>query len=266
MKLALTQTNPIFGQIQHNVADALSLMATAPADLYVLPELCFSGYNFLNADEVSQLSEDDSGYAMQAMLAFAREHSCYIVFGYPEKVLENDSTAFYYNSSALVGPEGIIGRYRKVHLFFRENLFFTPGNLGFPVFDLPFGKVGMMICFDWMYPESARSLALNGAQLIAHPSNLVLPYCPDGMITRCLENRLFAATADRVGQEFRDGIDLTYIGTSQVVSNKGRIVTRCSDDKPEIAVVEIDLSQASNKNLNEYNNLLRDRKPEQYQW
>ncbi len=266
MRLALTQTDPHFGKTRQNVSDAVALMATAAADLYVLPELFNTGYNFLSREEVADLSEDDTGFTMQTMLGFAKRNSCYIAYGYAEKAPGENNEVTYYNSSALVGPEGLVGRYRKVHLFYREKLFFAPGNLGFPVFDLPFGKVGMMICFDWMYPESARSLALNGAQLIAHPSNLVLPYCPDGMITRCLENRVFAATADRVGQEFRDGIDLTYIGTSQLVSNKGRILARCSDDKPEIVVVEIDLAQALNKNLNEYNNLLNDRKSEQYQW
>lgn len=308
MRLAIVQTNPVFGEVERNVMDALELMNSAWADLYVLPELFNTGYNFITTEEVVRLSEDDAGETINAMLNFAKVRSCYVVFGYAEKSvcpivigesscqrvenniqgtkIEDQRTrneeqrtkneeqrtkneehqTRYYNSAALVGPEGIIGNYRKVHLYYREKLFFAPGNLGFPVFDLPFGKVGMMICFDWIYPESARSLAMSGAQLIAHPSNLVLPYCPDGMITRCLENRVFAATADRVGVENRNGVNLTYIGTSQIVSNKGRILARCCDDKPEIAVVEVDLAQASNKKLNEFNDLLHDRKREQYQW
>ncbi|MBI3193978.1 MAG: acyltransferase [Ignavibacteriae bacterium] len=279
MKLAIVQTNPIFGNILKNVEDALGLMNSVEANLFVLPELFNTGYNFQSQEEVKELSEDDSSFTMQTMIEFAKKKSCYVVFGYAEKVIcdqykkqrttnQEQSTInhepSYYNSSALIGPEGIIGKYRKVHLYYREKLFFTPGNLGFPMFDLPLGKIGMMICFDWFYPESARSLALHGAHLIAHPANLVLPYCPDAMITRCLENKVFAATTNRVGVENRNDINLTYIGTSQVVSNRGKILARCSDDKPEIVVVEIDLMQAENKRLNEFNDLLADRRPEQY--
>jgi predicted amidohydrolase len=290
MKLAIVQTNPVFGQIQKNIDDALVLMNSVEADLFVLPELFNTGYNFQNEKEVEELSEDDSGLTMQCIAEFASINSCYVVYGYGEKVLSNEyevlsaeggtkhkeqstkkkhpSTVnhepIYFNSSALVGPNGLIGKYRKVHLYYREKIFFAPGNLGFPVFEFPFGKIGMMICFDWFYPESARSLALQGAQLIAHPSNLVLPYCPDAMVTRCLENKVFAATANRVGVENRNGVNLTYIGTSQVVSNRGKILVRCSDDKPEIVVVEVELNQAENKRLNEFNDLLTDRRPEQY--
>ncbi len=285
MKLAIVQTHPVFGNPEQNVRETLTLMNPVEADLFVLPELFNTGYNFQSMEEIIELSEDDSGFSMQTMMEFAKRKSCYVVFGYAEKIRSTEyevhSTEYevhstnnyqpsavnkqiYFNSSALVGPHGLIGKYRKVHLYYRENLFFTPGNLGFPVFDLPFGSIGMMICFDWFYPESARALALQGAQLIAHPANLVLPYCPDAMITRCLENKVFAATANRVGVENRNGVNLTYIGTSQVVSNRGKILARCSGDKPEIVVVEVDLMQAKNKRLNEFNDLLADRRPEQY--
>ncbi|MFO0767873.1 MAG: nitrilase-related carbon-nitrogen hydrolase [Nitrospiraceae bacterium] len=93
-----------------------------------------------------------------------------------------------------------LGCYRKTHLFFEETLFFDPGDSGFQVWDVGGAKVGVMICFDWFYPESARTLALMGADIIAHPSNLVLPHCPDSMVTRCLENRVFSITANRIGR------------------------------------------------------------------
>ena len=141
------------------------------------------------------MAESRDGLTFKMINEWTKKHSSFIVYGFAEQADK------IYNSAALVGPDGIVGIYRKVHLFDRENLFFTPGNLGFPVFYLPFGKIGIMICFDWIYPESARSLAIKGAQLIAHPANLVLPDCPDAMVTRCLENRVFTATADRVGEE-----------------------------------------------------------------
>ncbi len=121
-----------------------------------------------------------------------------------------------------------------------------------------------MVCFDWIYPESARTLALKGAQLIAHPSNLVLPHCPDAMVTRCLENRVFAATANRVGREDRGGVDLTYIGKSEVVSPRGEILRRLGEDREEVAVEEVDLSLAKSKRINSHNDLFPDRRPQYY--
>jgi len=224
----------------------------------VLPELFNTGYNFVKQKELAALGERADGATYEMLLKFAEEQKCYIVYGFAEKA---DTM---YNSCSLIGPEGLIGIYRKVHLFYRENIFFAPGNLGFPVFDLPFGKIGLMICFDWVYPESARTLALKGAQLIAHPSNLVLPYCPDGMITRALENKIFTATADRVGEENRGGIEMKFIGTSEIVDTDGKILCRLGTSEPSIAVVDIDLSLADNKQINEHNDIFKGRRPDQY--
>ncbi|MBI3006651.1 MAG: acyltransferase [Ignavibacteriales bacterium] len=258
MRLAVVQTNPVFGEVRNNLAAALAMMERERADLYVLPELFNTGYNFIDRNEVQKLSEPVPGMTSQSMAAFAKERNCFVVYGFAEK------SEGIFNSAALVGPEGVVGVYRKVHLFDRENLFFTPGDRGFPVFDLPIGKIGIMICFDWMFPESARSLALNGAQLIAHPSNLVMPYCPDAMVTRCLENRVFAATTDRVGRENRGGFDLSYKGMSEIVSPRGEILRRLGTDKEEIAVLEIDLEAAKNKKINSQNDLIANRRVDQY--
>jgi predicted amidohydrolase len=260
MRVAVVQTNPIFGEKKSNIINALEFMDSVHADIYVLPELFATGYNFIDMKEVECLSENADGYTFSKISDWAKKNSCYIVYGFAEKA-DN-----IYNSSALVGPKGLIGIYRKVHLFDRENLFFASGNLGFPVFDLPFGKIGMMICFDWIYPESARSLALQGAQIIAHPANLILPYCPDAMITRCLENRVFSVTANRIGKEDRGGINLSFIGTSEIVAPDGKVMKKLSAKKEEITAIEIDLSLASNKKINEYNDLLAGRKKAQYKF
>ena len=258
MKTAIVQTNPVFAEVKLNTQAALEIMESVDADLYVLPELFNTGYNFLDEKELAGLAETSSGFTVKEMSAFAQRKPCYIVFGFAER------TDKIYNSSVIVGPGGLIGVYHKVHLFYREHLFFAEGNLGFPVFDLPIGKIGMMICFDWIYPEAARTLTLKGAQLIAHPSNLVLPYCPDAMVTRCLENRIFTATVNRVGHENRGGIDLRFIGKSEIVSPRGEILTRLGDSEPGISMVDIDLSEADNKLATEYNHLLKGRKPSQY--
>jgi predicted amidohydrolase len=258
MRVAVVQTDPVFGQVDANVEQAMRLMAGSPADLYVLPELFNTGYNFIDRAEADRLAEDVSGPTFGRIVAFCREHGCHVAYGFAEK------EELTYNSAALVGPHGLVGTYRKVHLFFRETLLFSPGDRGFPVFTLPFGNVGMMICFDWIYPEAARSLALGGADLVLHPSNLVLPYCPDAMVTRCLENRVFAATANRVGKENRGGVDFLYIGTSEIVSYRGEILKRLDAVSAAVAVADIDLSGARSKQLNEYNDLFAGLRPDQY--
>ncbi|MBI1803762.1 MAG: acyltransferase [Ignavibacteriae bacterium] len=258
MRVAVVQTNPAFGDVERNVKGAIALIESANADLYVLPELFNTGYNFVDAQEVKKLAEPADGYSFNRLSPVARKKNCTIVYGFAEQADR------LYNSAALIGPDGLCGVYRKVHLYYRENLFFAPGNLGFPVFDLPFGRVGIMICFDWIYPESARTLALAGAEIILHPSNLVLPHCPDAMVTRCLENRVYAATANRIGRENRGGIDLSYIGKSEIVSPRGEILTRLSADETGVGVVDIDLTEARNKHLNEYNDVLAGRRTEYY--
>lgn len=258
MRVAIVQTKPVFGDVAANLRAAAELIESAPADLYVLPELCTTGYNFADAAEVNSLAETATGATFNRMADVAKRKSCYVVYGFAEKAES------LYNSAALVGPAGLVGVYRKVHLFDREQLFFKPGDLGFPVYDLPFGRVGLMICFDWIYPEAARTLALKGAQLIAHPSNLVLPYCPDAMITRCLENRVFAATADRIGREDRGGHDLRFIGTSEIVTPCGEVLGRLGTDEAGIFVSGVDLREADDKRVNKHNDLLVQRQPRQY--
>jgi predicted amidohydrolase len=260
MTIAVVQTNPVFGAKQDNIRQAIDLMRSAPADLYVLPELFATGYNFISTEEVRSLAEPfKEGVTFKALKDFVDGANCHVVYGFAE-----GNQGLIFNSAGLIGPRGFAGLYRKIHLFDREKLFFAPGDLGFHVFETRLGRIGVMICFDWYFPESARTLALKGAQLIAHPSNLVLPHCPDSMPVRCRENRVFAATANRVGVEERGGHRLKYIGNSQIVSPRGAIMSRCSADEGEMLVEEIDLSLSDDKRLNEHNHLLDDRRPSFY--
>jgi predicted amidohydrolase len=258
-RIAIVQTNPEFGNVTKNIADAVEIAGSMEADLYVLPELFSTGYNFVNKKELEKLAEPADGPSFRAMAALAAKLKAHIAYGFAERS-EN-----LYNSAALVGPKGMAGLYRKVHLFAKETLLFTPGDLGFRVFDLPVGRIGLMVCFDWYFPEAARTLALRGAQIIAHPSNLVMPYCPDAMITRCLENRVYAATANRIGTEQRGGSELRFIGTSEVVSPSGEVLVRMGTDEPGIRVVEADLKTALNKKINRYNDLIAGRRTSEYQ-
>mgnify|MGYP001166139981 CR=1 FL=1 len=261
MRATLVQLDSHFGQPRHNLERALQLMrAAAPADLVVLPELFPSGYTFADSSEVRELAEPaDSGPTFEALAAHARAHQTWIAYGFAERAADG-----FYNSASVLGPDGLVGTYRKIHLFSRENLFFSPGQTAAPVYDLPIGKLGLMICFDWFFPEVARSLALRGAQVIVHPSNLVLPHCPQAMLTRSLENRVYSLTCDRIGSEHRGGADHDFIGSSQAVGVKGELLVRLSSDREETATVELDLPQADNKRLNSHNDLFTARRPELY--
>ena len=112
-----------------------------------------------------------------------------------------------YNSAVLVGPEGYVGRYRKLHLFMNEKDYFQPGDAGLPVFDIGACKVGMLVCFDWQFPEAWRVLALKGADVICHPANLVLPGLAQRAVPiHALTNRVYVVTGNRTGTE--GGLDL----------------------------------------------------------
>ena len=122
-RVAIVQTDPEFGNLVKNIADAAQLIGSVEADLYVLPELFSTGYNFVNKKEVEKLSEPADGIAFRAMAVLAAKLKAHIVYGFAEK------TGQCFNSAALVGPKGMVGVYRKVHLFARETLFFAPGDL-----------------------------------------------------------------------------------------------------------------------------------------
>lgn len=257
IKAAFIQTRPVFGETGKNVEDALKRIEALDADIAVLPELFSTGYQFRSKKEAVALAEDARlGYVSGRLGEIAADRKMHIAAGMAERVGRK-----VYNSSILVGPKGFVAVYRKAHLFWDEKKIFDPGDTPFEVHDTGGARVGMMICFDWLFPEVARTLALKGADIILHPSNLVLPYCPQAMITRCLENRVFAVTANRVGTEERiQGKRLRFIGQSQITAPDGRILCRASSAKAEAKTVEIDFSEARKKKITPLNDIIRDRR------
>jgi predicted amidohydrolase len=259
MKAGFVQTCPVFGDVRGNLARAEAQLEGRSADLLVLPELFNTGYQFNSREEVLSLAESiPGGPTAQFLISLAIAKKTTLVAGLAERDVDD-----VYNSALIAGPSGYVGKYRKAHLFDTETNVFRPGNLPFPVFDVGGARVGIMICFDWRFPEAARTLALQGADIIAHPSNLVLPHCPQAMITRCLENRVFAITANRVGREER-GQPLEFIGQSQAVDPDGQVLYRASIDKEEVKVLEIDISKARNKKINPKNDLFSGRRSDLY--
>ena len=122
-----------------------------------------------------------------------------------------------------------------------------------------------MICFDWRFPEVMRTLTLRGAQIVAHPSNLVLPFCQAAMVTRCLENTVFAATANRIGTEDRDGRSVSFTGRSVIMGTQGEHLASGSISSADVLTVEIDPKLADSKTINPYNDTLATRRTEFYQ-
>lgn len=270
MRLALIQGNPQLGAVEANLAAVQAVIAEAAFDLLVLPELFATGYYFHDRGQVRQLSEPvPGGPTTQFLIELATAKEAFICGG----LVERDSDRLY-NSAVLVGPEGLIACYRKLHLFYEETLWFTPGNgspevhdlgVGLPGGGTPRARVGMMVCYDWRFPEVARTLALKGAQVILHPTNLVQPYCQEAMITRCLENGVFAATANRVGTDAKpDGSRLTFTGRSQVVNPQGEVMSQAPVDEETVLIIDIDPAEADDKFVTEHNHLLNDRRPDYY--
>lgn len=263
LTVASLQNSPEFGNIRANLHDLIGLLPPE-CDLAVLPELCATGYQFRDRDEVMDLAEviapgQEPGPITTRLSEVAEASGTTIIAG----VAERDGDRLF-NSAVLLRPDGSRSIYRKIHLFMDEKKIFDPGDLGFSVVDACGVRVGMMVCFDWIFPESARTLALQGAQIIAHPSNLVLPWCPQAMITRSLENGVFTMTANRIGRELRTDTPLEFIGLSQVISPTGERLVQLGKEETGAAVVTINITEADKK-ITAANDLFADRRPEFYQ-
>ncbi|MCK9995275.1 MAG: hypothetical protein KAH56_03230 [Candidatus Krumholzibacteria bacterium] len=275
LTVATIQTHPVFGHVEENIEAALEFIPD-DCDLAVLPELFSTGYQFRDKTEAMGLAEEltgnaETGAATKRLTRAASESGTTIVAGLAEK--DGDRL---FNSSVLFRPDGSREIYRKVHLFMDEKSIFTPGDLGFPVFEACGTTIGMMICFDWIFPEAARSLALAGAEIICHPSNLLLPWCQAAMVTRCQENMVHAVTSNRVGTENRTGTtdlgnsatemiggELVFSGRSQIVEPQGNILSSLNATETGVAVATIQIVE-KDKQFTQRNNLFEDRRPELY--
>lgn len=270
VRVACLQMEPVVGEKDRNVSRSLEMIAEAAdngAKLLVLPELCNSGYVFNSRDEAFALSEPiPEGPTTKAWMEIAKARDLYIVAGITER--EGDSL---YNASVVVGPSGHIGTFRKVHLWNEENLFFERGNLGFPVFSTPIGRIGTFICYDGWFPESYRLCALQGADIICIPTNWVPIPGQDPkreamanilVMGSAHSNSVFVAAADRVGTERGQ----PFVGQSLIASYTGWPVAGPASAKDEeIIYADVNLADARRKrNWNEYNQVLRDRRSDVY--
>ena len=260
MRVGFYQFRPLFGKNSRNTRHIISALSTVEADLVVLPELALSGYHFASSEEAMHFAEDPHRSKNLAdLVQLCRQRDFYLVIGFAERDQQH-----CYNSAALIGGEGIIDIYRKLHLFNTEKLTMSCGQMMPQIHTIRGARIAMMICFDWAFPELARSLALHGVQVLCHPSNLVLGFCQDAMITRCLENKVFAITANRFGTDKRPHGTLYFTGKSQVVTPGAEVLRRAPAQRRELYLVDIDTTQADNKRLTPHNDLFADRRTEYY--
>ena len=256
LKAAYIQFAPVFGDEKKNIEKLNILIDNSKqADLLVIPELANTGYNFSSRKEAFSLAEEigKSGF-IEFLESKAKKHNTFIVSGYNEK--ENDKL---FNTSILVGPSGYLGKYRKIHLFMNEKDIFEKGNSGLPVFDIGFCKLGMLVCFDYLFPEIWRILALKGADIICHPANFVTEFGQKVVPSHAIVNRIFTITANRIGSEK----DLTFTGRSIISNPFGEIISQAKGNE-EIGFADIDISLSRNKMITERNHVFNDRQTEDY--
>jgi predicted amidohydrolase len=266
IRVGFYQFCPTFGDVRANLHKIAEAIENTKADILVLPELCTTGYLFTSHDEVNELSEPIPGPTTLFLENLTRRKHVWLVLGMAECVgADGRSPLRCYNSAVLIGPDGLKAVYRKAHLFLEEKLYFSPGDTPFRVYDLGIARVGMLVCFDHFFPEATRALALHGAQIICHPSNLVLPGKGQQITrVRAMENRIFWVLANRYGTEERNGKKLTYTGASQIIAPDGEIVAQAPPDEESLQIVEISPSAADDKHVTAMNDLFQDRRPELY--
>jgi len=259
-RVAFVQGRPRFGEPERNLEHGLALAGTVRADLVVIPELWSSGYVFSSHAEVATLAEDaERGLTARALKAAARREKRHYVAGFPER-----HRGRFYNSAMLVGPTGVRAVYRKLHLFEREQEWFSPGNIPLAVHRVGPARLGMLICFDWRFPEAARTLALLGADVIAHPSNLLYRNAQRMMIARSFENRVYTITANRTGTESRPGGRVPFTGRSQIVDPMGEVIASATKTEEIARAADCDLARSRDKAMTRMTHLWTSRRPEFY--
>lgn len=268
VKVAAVQSQPAFKDTEQNrskVIDAVRIASANHAQLIVFPECALSGYHFSSRDEALPCAEAVPGTTTEELVQVCQELNSYVVLGLLER--EGDTL---FNTGILVGPDGLIGRYRKSHLpHLGVDRFTTAGNEAFRVFRMPVGNIGIHICYDILFPETARVMALMGADILALPTNF-----PSGrgekalehiVTTRALENRVHFIAANRVGTEG----NITFAGMSKITDATGETLSLASQNREEIIYGTLDLALARQKRLvitpGQYEvDYVKDRRPELY--
>lgn len=244
MRVAVAQMEPRLAEKERNLDAALERLeeaAAAGAQLLVLPECAIPGYMFDSAEEALPYAEEIPGPTTEAFERQCARLGVHAITG----LLERDGDTLY-NAAILVGPDALIGSYRKTHLpFLGVDRFVTPGD-EFKVFDTALGRIGLIICYDLRFPEVTRTLALHGADLVALPTNFPMAaklQCDVIAPARAAENRIYLLVANRVGKE-RWG---EFCGWSQIVDPYGTRLAEAGESEEALLVADVELEKARDK-------------------
>lgn len=266
-RVAAVQMEPKLGQVRENLERILIKLddaASSGARLAVFPECALSGYGFGSRDEGLQHAATIDGPEVKRVAHGVARTGCSCIFG----LLERDGERLY-NACVLVGPSGIVGTYRKIHLpYLGIDMFVDPGDRPFAVCEVEGLRIGMHICYDGSFPETARVLTLLGADLLVLPTNWPThtECAAKHMIpTRAMENTVYVMAVNRVGVEsgFR------FIGLSSIADPAGTILVRAGADAEETIYADIDPIRSRTKDLvrvpgRHVINLIADRRPAFY--
>jgi predicted amidohydrolase len=268
LKVAAIQFEPIIGQKERNVNKMIKLIEKAAdqgAKLICLPEMANTGYVFASREEAYELAEPiPKGPTAKELEEIAKKRNVYIVSG----ICERDGINLF-NAAVFIGPEGYIGKYRKNHLWDVDKVWAEPGDLGFPIFKTPYGRVGIMICYDGWFPETTRIYTLLGADIVCDPANWVdVPgmTIAEKTISAYVHmvmahvNRIFLVCADRIGTER----GTTFLGNSCICGPRGFIAGPASFNKEELLIAEVNLTDARRKQWSPFNHIILDRRTDLY--
>lgn len=266
MKVAAVQFAPVIGRKAANAERILDLIREAAghgAEYIVLPECALTGYCFDNPMEPQGLAEPVPGPFTARVAALAVELGVVVTVG----LIEAAGTALF-NTAIVAGPQGLVARYRKAHLpCLGFDRFATPGTEDFRTVAVGEVRMGVLICYDLRFPEAARLLTLQGADLIALPTNWPAPkgsIYPDFIVrTRACENRVYVVAANRVGKERGE----RFIGRSQIVDPSGDVLTEADSELPQTIFADVSLAEARNKRFGTQTyhvDILKDRRPDLY--
>ena len=267
MRIAGIQTDVVFRDIDANLRTLESHVrseVTLGTHLTVFPECFSTGYCFDSHEDAMLLAEPVPGPTTERIARLCKELDTFVVCG----MLERSGTQLF-NTALLIGPEGLIGSYRKVHLpYLGVDRFTTPGDRPFEVFEAGGVRIGMLICYDGAFPEAARVLAIRGADIILLPTN----WPPGGAYMaefsincRAMENGVYFAAVNRIGTE--NGF--VFIGKSRICSPVGATMATIEDDTPGIIRADIDPVAARTKRIvrvpgKHLIDRMADRRPETY--
>jgi len=255
MKIGFIQFAPKFGDKKTNLEKIKKLVSSTGADLLVFPEMCTTGYMVKNRLELKMLAEKiPSGPTTKVLIKIAKENDCCLIIGMPEIVGNK-----IFSSAVVITDKGVITKHQKTHLFLKEKLFFNKGTTTPQVFKWRGVRVGLGVCYDYMFPEFWRKLALDGADVFCNVANFVFDYGYKIMQVRSIENGVFSITVNRIGKERGQ----KFNGGSEIVNNRGNIIKK-SNKREDIYVIDFDPLKSRNKKWNKYNDLIKDRRPEMY--